>query len=183
MPITNWTEMLSACGEVAKGEHEFQTIVLDTVDNAYLFCMTHVCHENGWAHPSDAAYGKGFAAVNNEFRRVLLKLAQLPYGLMLISHSQEKEIETRTGNYTRITTTLPGSAAKIVIGLMDLVLLCEVDAVQGDAGEYSYRRIIRTKPTPAYDAGDRTGRLPDALPLDYNEFTKAFAAATKGKTK
>lgn len=182
-PITNWTEMLTACGEIAKGGHEFRSMVVDTIDNAYLFCMQHVCEENGWTHPSEAAYGRGFAAVNNEFRRVLLKLAQLPYGLMLISHSQEKEIETRTGNYTRITATLPDSARKIVIGLMDLVLMCEVKAVRGDAGEYQYRRIIHTKPTPAYDAGDRTGKLPAELPLDYKAFMKAFTAATKGKTK
>jgi DNA polymerase III delta prime subunit len=177
--ITNWAEMLSACAEVAGGKHDFKTIVVDTVDNAYSFCADHVCKENGWSHPSEGAYGRGFAAVNNEFRRVLLKLAQLPYGLLLISHSQEKEIETKTGKYSRITTTLPEGARKIVIGLMDLVLLCEVSAVRGETGEYSYKRIIKTKPTPEYDAGDRTGRLPEEIPLDYDEFAKSFAKATK----
>jgi len=36
--------------------------------------------------------------------------------------------------------------------------------------------VIRTKPHPTYEAGDRTGRLPETLALDFDEFQKAFAA-------
>lgn len=35
-------------------------------------------------------------------------------------------------------------------------------------------RVVRTKPHPTYEAGDRTGRLPELLPLDYEHFVKAF---------
>jgi hypothetical protein len=185
--IATWEDLLRACKLVVDGGHSFKTIVIDTVDNAYMMCASHICAANGWTHPSDGDYGKGFAAVNNEFRRFLLKLAGLPYGLVLISHSQEKEVKPKTGGtYNRITTTLPGGAAKIVIGLCDMVLLCEVRHKRDDAGNVTYSRIMRTKPTPIYDAGDRTGKLPDVIPLDYNAFTAAFAAATqkeKGKGK
>ncbi len=53
-------------------------------------------------HESDLGYGKGYALVNNEFHRVLTKLAHLPYGLVLISHAQEIEIETRTGRLSEV---------------------------------------------------------------------------------
>jgi hypothetical protein len=33
---------------------------------------------------------------------------------------------------------------------------------------------MRTKPSPSYDAGDRTGRLPEVIPLDFTSFMKAF---------
>jgi hypothetical protein len=181
--VQSWEEMLKACAELAEGKHEFKTIVIDTIDNAYDFCLDHVCKGMGIKHPSDAEYGKGWSAVNNEFKRVLTRLASLPYGLMLISHSQVQEIKIRTGSYDRITPTLGKGPKRTVIGLVDMVLMVEVDAVKGDAGEFSYRRIIHTKPTPNYDAGDRTGRLPDTLPLDYKAFMKAFTAATKGKAK
>jgi hypothetical protein len=173
LAIKTWQDLLAACAELAKGKHGFKTIVIDTIDNAYLFCQEHVCKENGWKHPSDGAYGKGFAAVNNEFRRVMLKLANMPMGLVVISHSQEKDVETRTGTYTRITTTLPGGANKIVLGLMDMVLYAEVMAVK-EGKELAYRRVFRTKQTPAYDAGDRTGKLPETLPLDWAAFIAAF---------
>ena len=181
--VPDWTTLLKALGELAKGEHDFRTVVIDTIDNAHQMCQEHVCKENGWAHPSDGPYGKGWSAVSGEFKRVLLKLANMPFGLVLISHSQDKEIETRTGSYSKTTTTLPESARKIVIGLMDLVLLCDIETTQDDKGVYTQRRIIRTKPTASWDAGDRTGRLPDALPLDYTAFMKAFTTATNPPKK
>ncbi len=181
--VNSWPEMLDALGELAQGKHDFKTVIIDTVDNAYDYCLQHVCGSMDIEHPADAEYGKGWAAVNNEFKRVLTKLASLPYGLMLISHSQVQEIKTRTGAYDRIIPTLAKGPRRTVIGLVDMVLMVEVDAVKGEAGEYSYRRIIHTKPTPNYDAGDRTGRLPATLPLDYAAFLKAFTDATKGKTK
>jgi len=178
IPCPDWPTMLKACGELATKDHKFSTVVIDTVDNAYQFCMEHTCKQMGIAHPSDAAYGKGYSAVNNEFKRVLLKLSHLPIGLILISHSQEKNIETKTGSYSKITTTLPESARKVVIGLMDLVLLAEVTADKDNP-----QRILKTKPSVAYDAGDRTGRLPDTLPLDYAAFYAAFTQALKPQTK
>jgi len=36
VPITSWDDFLAACGEIAEGNHPFKTIVIDTVDLAYL---------------------------------------------------------------------------------------------------------------------------------------------------
>ena len=41
-------------------------------------------------------------------------------------------------------------------------------------GNPVYRRVIRSKPNPNYDAGDRTGRLPGTIDLDYEKFVRAF---------
>ena len=133
-------------------------------------------------HESDLGYGKGWALINNEFHRVLTKMAFMPYGLFLVSHSVEKEIETRTGKYTRIVPTLPDKARKIVVGMVDLILYCDLEAVTDEEGKTSYRRVMRTKPSPHYEAGDRTGRLPETIDLDFSEFTEVFnrpAAAPK----
>lgn len=174
-PITSWEKLLAACAEIAEGKHAFQTIILDTVDNAYRMCAEHVCKRAGVEHESDLEYGKGYALINNEFQRVLTKLAQLPYGLFLVSHSQEKEIETRTGKHTRIVPTLPDKARKIVLGFVDIILFCDVELVQSGDGQTATRRVIRTKPHANYEAGDRTGRLPEVLELDYAQFAKACA--------
>jgi hypothetical protein len=39
------------------------------------------------------------------------------------------------------------------------------------------RRVIRTKPSLYYEAGDRTGRLPETLDLDFSKFYAAFNMA------
>jgi len=107
VPILSWEDLLAACAEIGEGKHPFKTVVIDTVDNAYRFCTEYILRKYKVEHESDLAYGKGYAIVNNEFQRVLTKLAFLPYGLYLISHAKEIEVETRTGKYTRIVPTLP----------------------------------------------------------------------------
>ena len=104
----------------------------------------------------------------------------MPQGLILISHSKVQEIKHKTGKYDKTVPTTGGS--KVVLGLMDLVLMVEVESVKSEEG-IRHRRIIHTKPQANFDAGDRTGRLPALLPLDYDEFTKAFTAATATSKK
>ena len=182
-PIQSWDQLLTACSEIAEGKHPFKTIIIDTIDNAYRMCAEHVCAKFKIEHESDLGYGKGWALINNEFHRVLTKLAFLPYGLFLVSHSVEREIETRTGKYTRIVPTLPDKARKIVLGMVDLILYCDLEAVTDDEGKTSYRRVMRTKPSPHYEAGDRTGRLPETIDLDFAKFTEAFNRPAAQATK
>jgi hypothetical protein len=112
--------------------------------------------------------------INNEFQRVLTKLAHMPYGLYMVSHSQEIEVETRTGKYHRIVPTLPEKPRRILLGLADMILFCDIEMIEGENGNSVPRRVIRTKPSLAYEAGDRTGRLPEVIGLDYPEFLTAF---------
>jgi len=177
VPIQTWDDLLDACAEIVAGQHPFKTVIIDTVDNAYKFCTDHILKKFKIEHESDLGYGKGYAIVNNEFQRVLTKLAFLPYGLFLVSHAKQIEVETRTGKYTRVVPTLPDKARKIVLGMVDMVLYCDLETSVGDGGEQRMRRVIRTKPSRDYEAGDRTGRLPETLDLDFAKFFEAFNTA------
>jgi hypothetical protein len=181
IPIATWEQLLAACREIAEGKHPFKTIVVDTVDNAFRMCAEYVCAKNKIEHESDLGYGKGYAMIGNEFFRVLNKLALLPYGLFLVSHAMEKEMETRTGKVTKIVPTLPDKARKIVLGMADMVLYFDLEATTGADGKPAIRRVIRTKPNSQYEAGDRTGRLPDVIEMDYSKFLEAFAGATAAR--
>ena len=173
VPIQSWVELRNACGEIEKGGHPFRTVIIDTIDNAYKFCTDYMLKEHDVEHESDMGYGKGYALINNEFQRVLTKLAFLPYGLFLVSHAKDIEIDSRTGKYHRIVPTLPDKARKIVLGMVDMVLYCDLE----DADDKSTSRVIRTKPSKYYEAGDRTGRLPETLDLDFGKFYEALDAA------
>jgi hypothetical protein len=139
-------------------------------------CSDYICRKFKVEHESDLGFGKGYALINNEFQRVLNKLAFLPYGLFLVSHSMEKEIDTRTGKHTRVVPTLPDKARKIVLGMVDMILYCDIEATVGPEGRSTIRRVMRTKPSANYEAGDRTGRLPEVIDLDFNKFIEAFNA-------
>ena len=182
VPILTWDDLLIVCAEISEGNHAFKTVIIDTIDNAYKFCTDYILKKFKIEHESDLGYGKGYAIVNNEFQRVITKLAFLPYGLFLISHAKETEMDSRTGKYTRVVPTLPEKARKIVLGMADMVLFCDLEVQTGSDGEPNIRRVIRTKPSLYYEAGDRTGRLPETLDIYFSSFLEAFNAAATAKS-
>ncbi len=174
LPIASWPEFCEACQTIAAGDHQFKTIVIDTVDNLYKYCVAHTLAKHNLQHESDLPFGKGYAFVNGTFERVLTALSLLPYGLIMTSHAQEKEVKTPTGSENRVSPTLPGSARKIVLGMADLILYAEAQEVRDENGAIiGYNRVVHTKPTTIYEAGDRTGKLPETLPLEYAAFRAA----------
>lgn len=183
IPTYTWVDFLEACKLIAAGNHTFKTVVVDTVDNAFKYCSDHVNAQHGVEYEGDLPHGKGWSFVKNEWHRVMTRLASLPYGLILISHSVDREIETRTGNYTRTMPSLPERARGVVLGLVDIILYCDSTATRDKDGNVLTHRVLRTKPHPAYEAGDRTGRLPETLPLDFEAFAKAFTAPIPAKNK
>ncbi|MBC8466067.1 ATP-binding protein [bacterium] len=183
IPIGTWDDLLEACAEISLGEHNFQTIVLDTVDNAFLMCSEYICKLHGIKHPSDLGYGKGFALINNEFYRVLNKLSLMPYGLFLISHTQEKEVETRTGKIIKFVPSLSDKVGRMVTGMCDFVLYFDSEDEVQDKDNIIERRIIRTKPSQRIVAGDRTGNLPDTIDMEYRKFLAAYKIAVSKSLK
>jgi hypothetical protein len=61
--------------------------------------------------------------------------------------------------------------------MVDMVLFCDLEVTTGEDGAQSVHRVIRTKPSLYYEAGDRTGRLPETIDLDFRKFLDAFNTA------
>ncbi len=184
IPIASWDDFLEACKDIAEGKHSFKTIIVDTIDNAYRMCSEYVCKLHGIKHESDLSYGKGFALVNSEFHRVINKLSLLPYGLFLVSHAQEREVESRTGKYTRFMPSLSDKARKIILGMSDLILFFDIEDDTDEDGNTVQRRVIRTKPSKHYEAGDRSGKLTETIEMDYRKFFAAYQiAVSDAKTR
>jgi hypothetical protein len=177
VPTYNWPDLLEACKLVAAGGHPFKTVVIDTIDNAFKYCTDHVNAKHNVEYEGDLAHGKGWAFVKNEWHRVLTRLASLPVGLVLISHAVDKRIETRTGEYTKTQPSLPDRARQVVLGMVDMILYCDTVArPRSDGKGTDIVRVMRTKPHPTYEAGDRTGRLPEVMPLEFAALAKCFAS-------
>jgi len=180
LPITDWAGLLEACNLLAAGKHEFQTIVIDTVDLAFRMCERQVCEDNGIKHVADLKWGKGYALANNEFFRVMTKLGHMPYGVILTSHAVQFEVDDRTGKFMRTMPTLGPKARDIVTGMADMIMFADVEhSKDSKTGAFTERRVLRTQPSKFWDAGDRTGRLPDTVDLGWAAFVKAFEGGAK----
>ncbi len=45
--VTTWEQFCELCKEIAKGEHAYKLIVIDTIDELYKMCCDHICKKNG----------------------------------------------------------------------------------------------------------------------------------------
>lgn len=175
--IDSWSKFIEACKELDTSKHAFKNVAIDTVDNLWGLCRQYICEKHKVEHEADLAYGRGHALIANEFSRVLTRLSMLPLGLVLISHAMSQEISTRTGSYFKSVPSLPDKARKLLLGMSDFIAFFQIEEGTDTEGRAALMRHVRTKPSKFYDAGDRTGRLPDPLPMNYSAFATAFDRA------
>ena len=168
--VNSWSKFLEACKDIAEGKHKYKTIVIDTIENLIIYCSEYVCAEHNISHPSELPHGKGWHMVTSELNRALVKLSALPYGLVMVSHSVLEEIETKTKKYNRYTIAVSGKNRNIFLNMADIILF--IDSQMSKDGEEV--RIIRTRPSMYWEAGDRSNKLPETLPLDYQKLASYF---------
>lgn len=168
LPVTNWAEFLEACGEV-KSSDRFSTVVVDTIDNAYQYCLEHVCKREGFPYPREENFGKDWFLITQEFKRVIGKLSQGPRGVVLVSHSQDVTLKTSTSEITKAVPAITGKAREFLLGLADVILYAEI--ITNKKGS---SRVLHSAPSENWEAGDRTGRLPEVMPLNWEAVVKAF---------
>jgi len=170
-------------------EHEFKTVIFDTIDVAYDYCCAHICKQNGWVSPQVEKYdddgkpvlfewGVGWVACNNAFEELLRKFQHLNMGLYFVSHSKLINAKLRTTSI-KAAPTLPKGARKVVLKMCDIVLY----ATNDEKG-----RVMFTKPDQTHEAGDRTLLLPEAIRISDDDprlkaVYKNFAHAIGGKNE
>lgn len=173
-PAANWSEFRQIGADLAKDPKQFEIVVIDTVDELYRLCSDHVCTELGIKHPADADYGKGWAAVRDEFALRVGKLAGLGLGVWFISHAEDREVKKKVGTKTVTQPSLAGQGRKFLTGFVDFIFLATWEGEEGD------ERVLRTQGGEHHEAGGRVpedvAALPDPLPLDPAALRKAMAA-------
>jgi hypothetical protein len=178
--VDSWSDFLAASKELAAGGHGFQTVVIDTIDLLWKYCHESVLRSMGLDMEPGNDFGRTGTRIKSEFHRELAKLAGLPMGLVIISHDTEREIKPkgRMEGYTLISPSLSSAPRGIVMGMMDLIFYLEAipEIIEGKLTG-RLRRQLRTKPGNGYDAGDRTGRLPDPLEPTYAALREALRVA------
>ena len=178
--IGDWETLIEVYKELAAlkktGKMPYKTLVFDTIDNFYSMCLDYVCKKNNIKHPTDLEYGKGWNMVKTEFVNAMNRYKALGLGVVYVAHASEKEIKSRVGTYTRYDAAIAGQAYNIITASCDFILYACVDTTP--EGE---KRVLHTKPCEYWNAGDKTGLLPEEIPLNAQEFMKAFMKAKETK--
>lgn len=179
--VNSWREFLEAMALIAKGNHPFKTIVIDTVDKLCDFCEQELCTQNNVASLSDFAFGKGYALYKTEMSRVFQKVFALNMGVILTSHTQLTDVDTPQGRITRWTPTFPKRIQDVIIPMVDIIGFAQNVVSLNENGERVEERVLQTKTSSLWEAGDRTGRLPETIPFKYAIFERELMKSVDAK--
>lgn len=120
--IPAWEVFKNAVDDLEAGS-DFKTIVLDLTEDIYDHCRKYMCDKRGWEHESDDSF-KAYDIVRSEFLRMIRKLVNLPYNIILISHEDiGRDLTKRGGDkVTRIQPNIQDKIAKKLAGMVDVVI-------------------------------------------------------------
>lgn len=180
-------DVIDALAALHTEDHEFKTVVVDSVDWLEPLVWAETCKIHNWASIEEPGYGKGYAAALDLWRQYLdwLNALRDDRGMTVIqiAHTDIKRFDSPEHEpYDRYVIKLQARAAALLQEHSDVVLFANyrISTVKSDVGFNkkvtralgSGERVLYTAERPAFLAKNRYG-LPDVLPLDW----QAFAAA------
>lgn len=184
---TTFDDVLRQLTAIRDGEHDFQTLALDSLDWLERLIWDRVCADYGVKsiEKADGGYGKGYTHALTYWREVVRLLneirAKRQMAIILVAHSKVERFEDpEHPAYDRYTPRLHKSANALVCEWCDAVLFAtrrmRVDSTTGKAapvGADGGERVIRTNGSPAFNAKNRFS-LPSELPLSWQAFLQGI---------
>ena len=167
----DWNDIIEAIKLLCTTEHQFKTIVIDTIDNAFEFCALHVLKARGIEHESDEGFGKGWGLIKREFTKVINFVANSGFGLVFISHEKSTQREERGVKREYTDNSLSNQARTYTNGLVDFIFYCYID----DDGH----RLMRTRASLNVNAKDRSGILPEVMQMDFDQLVSNLNKGVK----
>ena len=120
---------------------------MDTADIAYSLCEKFICNresdaKHNYQTVADIPYGKGYAMAMEEFDECIRKILQLGYGLVLISHEQDKPMKNERGEeYNQLIPTLDKRARLVCERTCDIIGYCR--SIENEDGSKHVRMFMR----------------------------------------
>lgn len=188
----SYGEVLDCLGALIEGQHDYQTVVLDSLDKLEPMLWQHVTetvpHEKGHRVTSieDYGFGKGYMHAARQWRELLAcfdAIRDRGMAVVLIAHSTIVKVEPPdTDAFDRYQMRLHKSAEACVSDWADAVLFANYKVnlvLTGPKGQERTRgtgtgeRIVHTSERAAWRAKNRYA-LPDQIPLDWNVLQQAM---------
>lgn len=119
-----WEIFKEVIAELEKKQNDFQTIIIDLLEDTREMCRIYKYDEMGIQHESDSGYGKGWDIIKTEYLSTIRRFFNLDYeNLIIVSHEDvSKDITKKNGqNITRISPNIQDAIANKIAGMVDIV--------------------------------------------------------------
>ncbi len=181
-PMNGWTDMFKAMKQLRSedAKNKFETIVIDTADLAYDACEKYVCNIHGVDKIGDMPYGAGYAEAGRLLDGVLQELSKLGYGVVIISHSDDKTIKDENGEeYQRIQPTLPRTPRRIINRFCDIIGYSRIARTTDENDQLVEKTYLYMRATIRFEAGSRFKHTPSYIEFTYENLVNAIANAVE----
>lgn len=180
--LKTYEEVTEAMQALLHEDHDFRTVVLDSLDWLEPMVWREACLKNGWKDIEQPGFGKGYVAAVDFWRNLLDGFNALRdergMTVLLLAHCEIKRFDSpETEPYDRYQIKLQRAASALVQEHVDCVLFANyrVSTVKSDTGfnKKAVRgvsggdRLLFTNERPAFLAKNRYG-MPDSMPLDWD---------------
>ncbi|MFW2480003.1 MAG: ATP-binding protein [Lentimonas sp.] len=190
--IKTYDELIEAITALIEHEHDYETLVLDSLDHLEPLIWRKVCLVEGKKSIEEFGYGKGYVFALDYWREFLAAISSLRHhknmSLILLAHTHIRAYNSPdTESYDRYEIKLHAKASGLIQESVDSVLFAKHKIItkKEDKGFNQTRvrgistgeRVLCTTETPGYIAKNRYG-LPDEIDLTWAAFEQAITTAT-----
>ena len=161
--VSSWPEMQKVYDELHRGQHGYQTVILDSLTEIQKFNMYTIMEELVADKPDreiDVPSMREWGRNLEQMRKFVRAFRDLPMNTIFTALKKEDKNE-KTG----MVTTLPSLSGKLageVAAFLDVVVYYYMKSVTEDDKKVD-KRILLSAKTETIVAKDRTGTLPQVL--------------------
>lgn len=163
--VADWTEFVQAITLAVKGNHGYETVVIDVIDDVWKMCDAHVAKSKGTVAAGLIDYGRGTAETEGLFRREIGSLLATNLGVWLVGHADLVDVN----KVQKYVPVLDKRVRNYITGACQFIFYAERTGT---------KRILHTQPSERFEAGSRV-TLPEPLAMDAKKLYGAIAAGLK----
>lgn len=183
---SDWSQALGFLDYLLDNQHQFRSLVVDTVDWLEPKLWHFICQRDGEKSIESYGYGKGYVEAATEFRKFVRRLDLLNrkgVTVLVLAHTHIKPFNNPTGeNFDRYEPKVDKRISAIIKEWADAVLFADfqtfVVKTKGASkakGVGGQERIVRTRRAAGWDAKNRYG-LPEEMAFDMPSIMEAIRA-------
>lgn len=192
--LSTYGQVCEALGTLYQEDHDFRTVVVDSLDALEPLVWNETCVRNNWRHIEEPGYGKGYLAADAVWREFIdgCNALRRDRGLTVIwlGHSSVDRFEQPGAQpYNRYDLRLQKRGAAILTDEADAILFMntKVSIKETDAGfnkknvhaEGGGSRWLFTDGRPAFIAKNRYG-MPESVMIPFGKGYPALAKYLPG---
>jgi len=175
-------QILETLALLIKEDHDFQTVVIDSLDWLERKIFAAVCEDKKLSSIEDVPYGKGYVFALTQWSRIIngfdMLRKQRKIVSVFIAHAKVRQVADPTvAAFSRWDLQLNDKASAVLKQWADVVGFAGTETIvtskQGDFGRTQVRatssgeRWLWVNEEPSYDAKNRYG-ITEKLPLSYD---------------